>query len=101
MKAFLGLLSTVFWVAGQAASGSTPESRATLKFSATPTAEEFFRARVFDEPLVPVAGEPSAAENLALASALQGYANRKSPDDFLSLTQLLDEHPHRAVVHCP
>src|SRR5882672_3092933 len=94
MKAFLGLLPMVFWIAGYAASGSTPESRATLKFSATPTVEEFFRARVFDEPLVPVAGEPSVAENVALASALQGYARRRSPDDFLSLTQFLDEHPH-------
>jgi len=39
MKAFLGVLPMVFWIAGYAASGSTPESRATLKFSATPTVD--------------------------------------------------------------
>ena len=38
-------------------------------FSATPTVEEIFRARIFGEPLVPM-GEPSAEENRALAQAL-------------------------------
>ena len=68
--------------------------RTTLEFSAQPTTQEIFRARVFAEPLVPVAGEPGAEENLALAAALLGYAKRSGPDDFSSLTGYLDTHPH-------
>ena len=36
-----------------------------LEFSANPTTQEIFRARVFEEPLVPIGGEPSADENAA------------------------------------
>ena len=46
---------------------------AALAFSASPTPEELFRARVFEEPLVPVGGEPAPAENAALAAALLGW----------------------------
>jgi tetratricopeptide (TPR) repeat protein len=42
-------------------------------FSETPSAEEFFRARVFGEPLVPVGGEPSVEENRALAKAIETF----------------------------
>ena len=63
-----------------------------LDFSAVPTTEEIFRARVFEEPLVPIGGEPSRAENLDLAAALRGYALRSGPDDFSSLTAFLDQH---------
>lgn len=66
----------------------------SLEFSASPTTEEIFRARVFEEPLVPVGGEPTPAENTALAAALRGYAVRNSPDDFSSLTDFLDQHPN-------
>jgi RHS repeat-associated protein len=65
----------------------------TLEFSASPTPPELFRARLFEEPLVPVGGQPTAAENTALAAALLGYANRSSPDDFSSLTGFLAKHP--------
>jgi RHS repeat-associated protein len=64
-----------------------------LGFSANPTTQEIFRARVFEEPLVPIGGEPSADENAALAAALIGYAKRKGPDDFGSLTDYLATHP--------
>ncbi|MGO9204457.1 MAG: RHS repeat-associated core domain-containing protein [Limisphaerales bacterium] len=64
-----------------------------MEFSANPTEDEFFRARVFAEPLVPIGGEPSAADNAALANALLGYAKRSGPDDFSSLTGFLDRHP--------
>ncbi len=64
-----------------------------LAFSAKPTAQELFRARIFEEPLVPVGGEPTATENAALAAALLGYSNRSSPDDFSSLTGFLEKHP--------
>jgi hypothetical protein len=42
-------------------------------FSAQPTEAEIFRARVFEEPLVPIGHGTSAAENKALALALTGY----------------------------
>jgi RHS repeat-associated protein len=68
--------------------------KTTLEFSANPTEEEFFRARVFAEPLAPVGGHPTADENADLAAALLGYARRSGPDDFASLTGFLDKHPH-------
>jgi len=67
--------------------------KTTLEFSANPTSQEIFRARVFEEPLVPIGGEPSAQENGSLAAALQKYARRGSPDDFASLTGFLENHP--------
>src|SRR5690349_18082383 len=70
---------------------STP--RTTLEFSANPTSQEIFRARVFEEPLVPIGAEPTAEENAALATALLGYAKRSGPDDFVSLTGFLEKHP--------
>jgi RHS repeat-associated protein len=67
-----------------------------VQFSAKPTTEEIFRGRIFEEPLVPVGGQPSAEENAALASALVGYAKRSGPDDFGALTAFLDSHPRSA-----
>jgi hypothetical protein len=67
--------------------------RTGLEFSANPTAEELFRARVFEEPLVPIGGAPGAEENVALAAALMGYAKRSGPDDFSSLTGFLATYP--------
>jgi len=64
-----------------------------LEFSAKPTSFEISRARVFEEPLVPIGGEPTAEENSALAAALLGYAKRNGPDDFSALTEFLDKHP--------
>jgi RHS repeat-associated protein len=64
-----------------------------LQFSDPPTTAELFRARVFDEPLVPIGGEPTQPENADLAAALLGYAQRRSADDFSSLTSFLDQHP--------
>jgi hypothetical protein len=51
----------------------TPPSVQTLPD--TPTAQDLFRVRVFEEPLVPIGGEPTPAENAALATALKGYAS--------------------------
>jgi hypothetical protein len=65
-----------------------------LEFSANPTTQEIFRARVFEEPLVPIGGEPGADENADLAAALLGYAKRSGPDDFASLTGFLEKHPN-------
>src|ERR1700678_1627975 len=68
-------------------------SEASLKFSANPTTEELFRARVFQEPLVVVGGEPTPAENAALAAALLNYSKRSGPDDFSALTDFLQRYP--------
>lgn len=79
--------------------GTVPQlepPKAALEFSASPTTQELFRARVFEEPLVPIGGEPNAAENSALAAALLGYSQRTSPDDFGSLTDFLAQHPKSA-----
>src|SRR5450432_22357 len=54
--------------------------KTVLEFSSSPTEEEFFRARVFAEPLVPIGGKPTAGENSDLATALLGYAKRTGPD---------------------
>jgi len=67
--------------------------KTALEFSKSPTAPEIFRARIFEEPLVPVGGEATPAENAALAAALLGYSKRTSPDDFSSLTGFLEKHP--------
>jgi len=64
-----------------------------LEFSAKPTTQEISRARVFEEPLVPIGAEPGEAENAALAVALLAYAKQSGPDDFASLTGFLEKHP--------
>lgn len=67
--------------------------KTALEFSASPTVQEISHARVFEEPLVPMGGEPTTEENAALAAALLGYAKRSGPDDFASLTAFLEKHP--------
>jgi hypothetical protein len=67
--------------------------RSGLEFSAQPSVEEIFRARIFQEPLVPIGGEPPASEDAALAAALRGYAKRANQDDFSSLTDFLAKYP--------
>ena len=64
-----------------------------LDFSGQPTAEEFFRSRLFEEPLVPVGGKPSVAENAALALAMRGYAKRVATDDLSTLDAFLAKYP--------
>ncbi len=67
--------------------------KTVLEFSSSPTVEDIFRAHIFQEPLVVVGGEPTAAENSALAAALLRYAKRSGPDDFSGLTDFLQQHP--------
>jgi RHS repeat-associated protein len=72
---------------------SVTPPKTALEFSPNPTVEEISRARVFQEPLVPIGGEPTADENVALAGALLAYAKRDGPDDFASLTGFLEQYP--------
>ena len=64
-----GLVSSVV-AASEDRTGDQPNQPVGLRFSANPTKEEIFKARVFEEPLVPVGGEPSTQENADLATAL-------------------------------
>ncbi len=65
----------------------------SLHFSPNPAAQDIFRARVFEEPLVPIGADPTPAENAALAAALIEYSKRSGPDDFSSLTGFLEIYP--------
>ena len=70
-------------------------------FSAEPTDDEFFRARIFEEPLVPVGGNTSTQENLTLANALMQYASAGAGDLTAPLEQFLASHqssPWRASL---
>src|SRR6185369_16462539 len=49
------------------ASALAEPAPAALVFSGTPSRQEIFRARVFEEPLVPIGNEPSPPENASLA----------------------------------
>src|SRR5260221_11211060 len=68
-----------------------------LEFSASPSSEDFYRAQVFDKPLVPVNGEPSSAENPPLWAALRKNSHPTGTDDFSSRTALLRPHPRSSV----
>jgi RHS repeat-associated protein len=72
---------------------SASDSNEPLSPSAQRTTEEILRCRFFEEPLVPIGGEASAAENAALAAALGGYAKRASIDDFSFFIDFLLAHP--------
>ena len=61
--------------------------------AARPSAADIFRARIFEEPLVPMGGEPTPEQNVDLAAALLSYAECDGPGDFSALTEFLDTHP--------
>src|ERR1051325_3689862 len=71
--------------------GAVPQ---TIPSLIKPSAEDLMRIRVFEEPLVPVRGEPAVAENVALAAALSDYSRRTTPDDFSGLIGFLERYPH-------
>lgn len=61
-------------------------------FSAEPTDAEIFRARMFEEPLVPN-GTTTAAENRAFADALEAYLKAPSREDASSLEAFFKANP--------
>src|SRR5262245_17538546 len=65
--------------------------RAEPSFSANPTDAEIFRARVFDEPLVPMPSEVSPQDNAALADAIRRYLRRSENDDTSAIEAFLHE----------
>jgi RHS repeat-associated protein len=73
--------------------GERGEAGGSLAFPASPSAEDIFRARIFDEPLIPMGAEPTPQENADFAAALVDYAECGGPDDFSALEAFLDAHP--------
>ena len=96
----LCLLSAIFCmslpVLADNSSPKTGSPAGALILSPQPTASEISNARVFDEPLLVIGGEPGAEENKALADALAGYSYRTNLDDFSSLTGFLARFPESA-----
>jgi hypothetical protein len=64
-----------------------------LQFSAVPTVQDIFEANIFEEPLVPIGGDPTPSENAALATALLDYVKRSGLEDFSNLTRFLEANP--------
>ncbi len=69
------------------------KARGAVGLKEQPTAAEIRNWRLFEEPLVPMGGTPSAEENAALVAALREYSQRATPEDFGSLTAFLEQHP--------
>lgn len=65
-------------------------------FSPQPTEGELFRARVFEEPLLPVGGSTTAAENRDLAAALSSYLQAGSSENLTAVEAFLESHPSSA-----
>jgi hypothetical protein len=59
------------------------------QLSENPTDRELFRARVFEEPLVPVGGSTNPDHNRAIAEAIRTYASSGSTDDLAPFEQYL------------
>ena len=57
-----------------------------------PTDADIFRGQGFEEPLVPIGGKTTAAENSALQSAIAVYAKRRDRDDDSAIKSFLSEH---------
>ncbi len=70
-----------------------------LKLSADPTDLELTTARVFQEPLVPMSGNPLSGENVALASAIKAFktapasAAGKDKQDLAPFEKFLADYP--------
>jgi hypothetical protein len=61
----------------------------TPQFSADPTDDELFHARIFEEPLIPSDAPAVSGENQALARALQAYLGAGGRDALGSLRSFL------------
>jgi len=62
-------------------------------FSASPSDLELRQARVFEEPLVPIGRATTAAENSALARAIDTYVQRGGGEDVSPLERFLADYP--------
>jgi YD repeat-containing protein len=62
-------------------------------FSSPPTDAEFYRARVFEEPLVPSPGGVNASEDSALAALILDQARASASNDVEPFAAFLRAHP--------
>jgi YD repeat-containing protein len=65
------------------------------QFSKEPTSAEFFVARAFERPLVPI-GTATVEENQALAAMLAQYVKRSQREDQSLVLDFLNQHPKSA-----
>ena len=65
---------------------------AVPQFSDPPTDLQFFKARIFEEPLVPE-HPGSSAENKALGEAANAYIGAKTREDLSAFERFLGRHP--------
>ena len=63
------------------------------RFSSPPADAEFYRARVFEEPLVPSPGGRSAGEDSALAALILDHTRAGASDDVEPFAAFLRAHP--------
>jgi RHS repeat-associated protein len=68
----------------------------TPSFSDPPADEEFFKARAFAEPLVPMRKATTVAENIALAQAIQIFIARTNHEDVSAINSFLESYPDSA-----
>src|SRR5262249_9045075 len=65
-------------------------------FSARPSDQEIFAARVFEEPLLPMGGATNDSENLALVGAIKAYLAAPDREDASAFEAFLTQHPTSA-----
>ena len=64
-----------------------------MSFSKDPKDSEFASVHVFSEPLLPIGGKTSPAENKALAKAITAFSKAANPEQTEPLTGFLDHFP--------
>jgi RHS repeat-associated protein len=69
------------------------ETPKALTFSKEPKDSEFTTISVFSEPLVPVGGKTTPAENNALAKAITAFSNTANPEYIKPFTTFLEKFP--------
>lgn len=65
----------------------------SLNFSATPTDLEITSARVFHEPLIPMSGKESGAENADLVKAIKAFKAKNDLEDLSAFTSYIESNP--------
>jgi len=65
-----------------------------LAFTISPKNAEFTMANVFPEPLIPLGGKTTSAENKALAVAISAFTKATDPEKTQILSSFLDQFPN-------
>lgn len=70
-----------------------PDQPLVARLSSQPTDEEIYKLHVFEEALVPAAGNFDAQENKALVGALVSFHQRNDANDFSAIIDFLNNYP--------